>query len=194
MRSTTNLLIINLAASDILFVIFCVPFTATDYILPTWPFGDVWCKVVSIQYTNLPFSHLLNNIYFPYHIYIHSSLDKKVSYFMIALFWGILVHVHCFNKYYLKNNLSSITDIKHYYIYLYTWQSFNGLCCDRSPTKRLSCRRQHLLNVSTKPYLIASWGVVCVSLSHSQFHNVSALHFQYFFYIYMCILFLFCTT
>lgn len=48
MRSTTNLLIINLAAADILFVIFCVPFTATDYVLPEWPFGDLWCKVVRI--------------------------------------------------------------------------------------------------------------------------------------------------
>lgn len=48
MRSTTNLLIINLAAADILFVIFCVPFTATDYVLPEWPFGDIWCKYVSI--------------------------------------------------------------------------------------------------------------------------------------------------
>ncbi|KAJ6635357.1 Allatostatin-A receptor [Pseudolycoriella hygida] len=46
MRSTTNLLIINLAAADILFVVFCVPFTATDYVLPEWPFGDLWCKVV----------------------------------------------------------------------------------------------------------------------------------------------------
>ncbi|KAI9582160.1 hypothetical protein GQX74_011655 [Glossina fuscipes] len=46
MRSTTNLLIINLAVSDILFVIFCVPFTATDYMLPEWPFGDPWCKYV----------------------------------------------------------------------------------------------------------------------------------------------------
>ncbi|XP_064554947.1 allatostatin-A receptor [Drosophila montana] len=46
MRSTTNLLIINLAVSDILFVIFCVPFTATDYVLPEWPFGNVWCKFV----------------------------------------------------------------------------------------------------------------------------------------------------
>lgn len=47
MRSTTNLLIINLAAADILFVIFCVPFTATDYIFTEWPFGDLWCKYVS---------------------------------------------------------------------------------------------------------------------------------------------------
>ncbi|KAH8258518.1 hypothetical protein KR038_010130 [Drosophila bunnanda] len=46
MRSTTNLLIINLAVSDILFVIFCVPFTATDYVLPEWPFGNAWCKFV----------------------------------------------------------------------------------------------------------------------------------------------------
>lgn len=49
MRSTTNLLIINLAAADLLFVIFCVPFTATDYILPEWPFGLMWCKFVSTE-------------------------------------------------------------------------------------------------------------------------------------------------
>ncbi|CAB3375347.1 Hypothetical predicted protein [Cloeon dipterum] len=46
MRSTTNLLIINLAVADLLFIIFCVPFTASDYILTYWPFGDVWCSVV----------------------------------------------------------------------------------------------------------------------------------------------------
>lgn len=50
MRSTTNLLIINLAAADILFVIFCVPFTATDYIFTEWPFGDLWCKFVSCSF------------------------------------------------------------------------------------------------------------------------------------------------
>lgn len=48
MRSTTNLLIINLALADILFVIFCVPFTATDYVLPEWPFGGVMCKLVCV--------------------------------------------------------------------------------------------------------------------------------------------------
>ncbi|KDR11665.1 Galanin receptor type 2 [Zootermopsis nevadensis] len=46
MRSTTNLLIINLAVADLLFIVFCVPFTATDYMLPFWPFGDIWCKIV----------------------------------------------------------------------------------------------------------------------------------------------------
>lgn len=46
MRSTTNILIINLAVADLLFVIFCIPFTATDFVLPFWPFGNVWCKIV----------------------------------------------------------------------------------------------------------------------------------------------------
>ncbi|XP_071564901.1 allatostatin-A receptor isoform X2 [Temnothorax nylanderi] len=46
MKSTTNILIINLAIADLLFVIFCIPFTATDFVLPYWPFGNLWCKTV----------------------------------------------------------------------------------------------------------------------------------------------------
>lgn len=46
MRSTTNILIINLAISDLMFVVMCIPFTASDYILPNWPFGDSLCKTV----------------------------------------------------------------------------------------------------------------------------------------------------
>eukprot|EP00095_Tigriopus_kingsejongensis_P000724 maker-scaffold338_size202645-snap-gene-1.15 protein:Tk00724 transcript:maker-scaffold338_size202645-snap-gene-1.15-mRNA-1 annotation:"allatostatin a receptor" len=47
MRNTTNLLILNLAVADLLFVVFCVPFTATGYAFPhSFPFGDVWCKLV----------------------------------------------------------------------------------------------------------------------------------------------------
>ncbi|XP_064478875.1 allatostatin-A receptor-like [Ornithodoros turicata] len=46
MRSTTNLLIINLAMADLLFIVFCVPFTGWDYTLSYWPFGDVWCRIV----------------------------------------------------------------------------------------------------------------------------------------------------
>ena len=42
MRNTTNLLIMNLALADIMFIVFCVPLSATAYALPhNWPFGDV---------------------------------------------------------------------------------------------------------------------------------------------------------
>lgn len=46
MRSTTNMLIINLAVADLLFVVFCVPFTAIDYVANEWPLGNAWCKIV----------------------------------------------------------------------------------------------------------------------------------------------------
>lgn len=46
MKSTTNMMIINLAISDLLFVIFCIPFTAIDYMLNEWPLGNAWCKIV----------------------------------------------------------------------------------------------------------------------------------------------------
>ncbi|XP_059139122.1 allatostatin-A receptor-like [Physella acuta] len=45
MRNTTNILILSLAVADLLFILFCVPFTATGYALPVWPFGDIGCKV-----------------------------------------------------------------------------------------------------------------------------------------------------
>lgn len=49
MRSTTNILILNLAIADLLFVVFCIPFTASDYIYEDWQFGNFWCKFVSIH-------------------------------------------------------------------------------------------------------------------------------------------------
>lgn len=47
MRNTTNLLIFNLSFADLLFIVFCIPFTAVDYWRPgQWPFGLTWCKTV----------------------------------------------------------------------------------------------------------------------------------------------------
>lgn len=47
MRNTTNLLIFNLSFADLLFICFCIPFTAVDYSFGgQWPFGVTWCKIV----------------------------------------------------------------------------------------------------------------------------------------------------
>ena len=45
MRSTMNLLILNLAMADCLFIVICVPFTAVEYITPKYIFGRIWCKI-----------------------------------------------------------------------------------------------------------------------------------------------------
>uniref|UniRef100_A0A672YAR0 Neuropeptide FF receptor 2 n=1 Tax=Sphaeramia orbicularis TaxID=375764 RepID=A0A672YAR0_9TELE len=45
MRTVTNLFILNLAISDLLVGIFCVPTTLVDNIITGWPFGSVVCKM-----------------------------------------------------------------------------------------------------------------------------------------------------
>ncbi|XP_075924120.1 G-protein coupled receptor 54-like [Petromyzon marinus] len=47
MRTVTNFYIANLACTDVIFLVSCVPFTATLYSLPSWVFGDFMCKFVN---------------------------------------------------------------------------------------------------------------------------------------------------
>jgi len=45
MRTTVNLLLLNLAASDVLFLLVAVPFMAYHYAADNWLMGDVACKL-----------------------------------------------------------------------------------------------------------------------------------------------------
>ncbi|XP_076868030.1 neuropeptide FF receptor 2 isoform X2 [Brachyhypopomus gauderio] len=45
MRTVTNLFILNLAVSDLLVGIFCMPTTLVDNIITGWPFGSLVCKL-----------------------------------------------------------------------------------------------------------------------------------------------------
>ncbi|XP_036171180.1 LOW QUALITY PROTEIN: kiSS-1 receptor [Myotis myotis] len=47
MRTVTNFYIANLAATDMTFLLCCVPFTALLYPLPAWVLGDFMCKFVN---------------------------------------------------------------------------------------------------------------------------------------------------
>ncbi|XP_053149176.1 kiSS-1 receptor [Hemicordylus capensis] len=47
MRTVTNFYIANLAITDIIFLVCCVPFTAALYPLPGWVFGEFMCKFVN---------------------------------------------------------------------------------------------------------------------------------------------------
>ncbi|KAF5926771.1 hypothetical protein HPG69_001401 [Diceros bicornis minor] len=45
MHTVTNLFILNLAISDLLVGIFCMPVTLLDNIIAGWPFGSTMCKI-----------------------------------------------------------------------------------------------------------------------------------------------------
>lgn len=74
MRSTTNMLILNLAVADLLFIILCVPSTATDYVLNSWPFGLVWCQTV--QYL----------IYATSYVSIYTLIMMSIDRYMAVVF------------------------------------------------------------------------------------------------------------
>jgi len=45
MRTTPNVLLLSLAVGDLLLILFTVPFMSTVYTFPSWPFGEVVCKL-----------------------------------------------------------------------------------------------------------------------------------------------------
>ncbi|TRZ00665.1 hypothetical protein DNTS_031672 [Danionella cerebrum] len=45
MRTVTNLFILNLAVSDLLVGVFCIPTTLVDNLITGWPFTNMVCKM-----------------------------------------------------------------------------------------------------------------------------------------------------
>ncbi|KAJ8354012.1 hypothetical protein SKAU_G00215790 [Synaphobranchus kaupii] len=50
-RSTTNIFILNLSIADLSYLLFCIPFQSTVYILPTWVLGAFICKFIHYFFT-----------------------------------------------------------------------------------------------------------------------------------------------
>uniref|UniRef100_A0A1A8RM26 Galanin receptor type 1 n=1 Tax=Nothobranchius rachovii TaxID=451742 RepID=A0A1A8RM26_9TELE len=50
-RSTTNIFILNLSVADLSYLLFCVPFQSTIYMLPTWILGAFICKFIHFFFT-----------------------------------------------------------------------------------------------------------------------------------------------
>uniref|UniRef100_A0A5S6QRH1 G_PROTEIN_RECEP_F1_2 domain-containing protein n=1 Tax=Trichuris muris TaxID=70415 RepID=A0A5S6QRH1_TRIMR len=50
--NATSVFVLNLSCADLLFLIFCVPFQGTVYVLNNWPYGYIPCKTTHFfQYT-----------------------------------------------------------------------------------------------------------------------------------------------
>ncbi|XP_076837584.1 galanin receptor type 1-like [Brachyhypopomus gauderio] len=50
-RSTTNIFILNLSIADMSYLLFCIPFQATIYIMSTWVLGAFICKFIHYFFT-----------------------------------------------------------------------------------------------------------------------------------------------
>ncbi|BET01551.1 receptor [Nesidiocoris tenuis] len=70
MRSITNILIVSLSVADLLFIIFCVPFTGTQFVLGYWPFGNVWCMAVQYIIAVTAFASVYTLVLMSFHRYL----------------------------------------------------------------------------------------------------------------------------
>ncbi|XP_047935230.2 galanin receptor type 1 isoform X2 [Anser cygnoides] len=50
-RSTTNIFILNLSIADLAYLLFCIPFQSTVYVLPVWVLGAFICKFIHYFFT-----------------------------------------------------------------------------------------------------------------------------------------------
>lgn len=136
MRNTTNILIFNLSFADLLFICFCIPFTAVDYSFGQWPFGLACCRIVQ---------YLINvSAYISIYTLVLMSLDRFLAVcfpvsrirnehntmISIAVLWiSVLIinlpllYAHGLNEYVDQGrNLTSCTFIKNEYL---SWSTFH---------------------------------------------------------------------
>ncbi|XP_063156290.1 galanin receptor type 1 [Candoia aspera] len=50
-RSTTNIFVLNLSIADLAYLLFCIPFQSTVYMLPSWALGTFICKFIHYFFT-----------------------------------------------------------------------------------------------------------------------------------------------
>ncbi|NXG28710.1 NPY5R protein, partial [Dromaius novaehollandiae] len=94
-KTTINILIGNLAFSDILVVLFCSPFTLTSVLLDQWMFGTLMCHVMPfLQCASVLVSTLMlmSIAVVRYRMIKHplsSNLTAKQGYVLIATIWAL---------------------------------------------------------------------------------------------------------
>ncbi|XP_076458672.1 allatostatin-A receptor-like [Babylonia areolata] len=129
MRNTTNILILSLAVADLLFIIFCVPFTATALAMPVWPFGKVWCKVVQYMIYVCAYASVYTLVLMSLDRYlavVHAirSMSMRTEYntwLAVAITWVIILlgHVPLLFEYdilhyeYYDENRTTCTNMAH---------------------------------------------------------------------------------
>ncbi|XP_032873829.1 neuropeptide FF receptor 2 [Amblyraja radiata] len=101
MRTVTNLFILNLAISDLLVGIFCMPTTLVDNILTGWPFGNFVCKMsgliqgISVSASVFTLVAIAVDrfrcIVYPF----KQKLNMTVAAIIISVIWVLAVSIMC---------------------------------------------------------------------------------------------------
>ncbi|XP_077418730.1 neuropeptide FF receptor 1 like 2 [Vanacampus margaritifer] len=100
MRTVTNLFILNLAVSDLLVGIFCIPTTLVDNLMTGWPFSNVVCKmsgfVQGVSVSSSVFTLVAIAIErFRCIVYVHNKSTIVTAKAAIVFIWLIAMAIMC---------------------------------------------------------------------------------------------------
>ena len=128
LRSVTNMLLLNLAFADLLFVLICPPFTAYQNATFHWPFegvlGDVLCKLMHYLLNVTAYVTIYTLVLIAalrYATVVHNDMNNrcKSKVFMAALVAGmwvlmLLVNIPILTSYGMQKNIYGLPDCDHY--------------------------------------------------------------------------------
>ncbi|XP_007443057.2 neuropeptide FF receptor 2 [Python bivittatus] len=119
MHTVTNLFILNLAVSDLLVGIFCMPTTLLDNIISGWPFGNIACKMngmiqgISVSASVFTLVAIavdrFRSIVYPF----KQKLTIWTALIIIAIIWVLAIAIMCPSAVMLK-----VKEEKHFRVML----------------------------------------------------------------------------
>ncbi|KAI8515466.1 receptor [Branchiostoma belcheri] len=175
MQTVTNFYLCNLAFTDMAFLLCCVPFTAIQYAMPSWIFGENMCKMVNymmqvtVQATCLTLAAVSVDRYCAI-VHPMSSLvfrRKRVAISASALIW-------------IVSFLMAVEVPMHYRLVEWNWAPYGRqtICRPVRPSKDYEKGVMIYTVLSTYFVPLAICLVCCVPIIYRLWHrfdNVSAL-------------------
>ncbi|KAJ8286931.1 hypothetical protein GJAV_G00045030 [Gymnothorax javanicus] len=101
MRTVTNVFILNLAVSDLLVGIFCMPTTLLDNIITGWPFGSLVCKMsgmvqgISVSASVFTLVAIAVDRFWCIVYPFKQKLTLSTSTLIIVIIWVLAVSIMC---------------------------------------------------------------------------------------------------
>ena len=102
MHTTVNLLLLNLAVSDLIFLVVAVPFMAYHYAAENWLIGDVMCKLsqyvlyvtVYVTVYTLVAISVVRFVYIVHARRSSSKIRRRIG-VVIGVVWAVMLAVNC---------------------------------------------------------------------------------------------------
>ncbi|XP_019630475.1 PREDICTED: G-protein coupled receptor 54-like [Branchiostoma belcheri] len=149
MRTVTNYYLCNLAVTDMAFLLCCVPFTAAQYAMPSWVFGEHMCRMVNymmqvtVQATCLTLAAVSVDRYC---VIVHPVASLIFRRKRVAVAGSVIIWIVSF--------LMALPDLMHYRLVELNWEPYGWQTICRPVWPSKSYERGYMIYSVLSTYFI----------------------------------------